>query len=418
MEEYLERELIKREDMIGFYTSRIISYPIIPPEHAYFSLTNRCSLRCIMCDIPKSGGRQEDELSNNEAKKIIMQIHELGIRHLVFSGGEPLLREDAFELIHFSRQIGIPWVDIITNGTLCDDEAAQKLINSGLNHITVSLDGLSVVNDEIRGEGSFEKSVNAIDKLNYYKEKMNVTHPSIGINFTILNKNINDMLKIIEFAKSKRCNIIIFQPVLVSNVSMQERKKNALWPRASELTRLEENIHQLLHMKEERNDILIYTDPAVLKAVPGYFRGERPGRRFKCYEGIKRIVISCNGKLWSCMGTYGDLRKDNLKGIWFSEEIQKIRRGVRNCKSHCLQDCVYFPIDLYGYVKQFFSGISNDQDKNDSRLRLVSKIDLCINELSKHAKTNFINFLSIKKEICKLISLRQEILKKGKVEQI
>ena len=411
MNEYLERELIKLEDMIGFYASRLISYPLIPPEHVYFSLTNRCCLRCVMCDIPKSSARQEDELTTEEAKRIILQIKEVGVRHLILSGGEPLLREDLAELIRFSRENGISWVDIITNGILFNDDWAQKLIKSGLNHVTISLDGISMANDAIRGEGSFEKSVNAIDKLNYHKEKMNVTHPSIGINFTILNKNINDMLKIVEFAKTKKCNTVVFQPVLVSNVSMQDRKKNALWPSPNELSLLEGNIRKLVNMKEKRNDILIYTDPAILKAVPSYFRGKRPGKRFKCYEGIKRIVITYDGKLWSCTGIYGDLRKDDLKKIWFSEEVQKIRKDVRSCKAHCLQDCVYFPMDISGYVKKFSSGISNNQDDRDSRLRLASRIDFCINELSGRLKSNFISFFSLKREINRLNVIKRDLLK-------
>jgi len=411
MNEYLERELIKLEDMVGFFTSRIISYPLVPPEHVYFSLTNRCCLRCVMCDIPKSPGRQEDELTTEEAKKIILQIKELGVRHLILSGGEPLLREDLMELIRFSRASGIPWVDIITNGILCNDEVAQSLIGSGLNHVTISLDGISKVNDAIRGQGSFAKSVEAIDKLNYYKEKNKVSSPSIGINFTILNKNINDMLKIIEFAKSKKCNTVVLQPVLVSNVSMYDRKKNALWPSVKEMPLLDENIRKLIKMKEKTNGILIYTDPAILKAIPGYFRGKKPGRRFKCYEGIKRIVITCDGKLWSCMGIYGDLRKDNLKKIWFSEEVQKIRKSVRNCQSHCLQDCVYFPMDIFGQVKQYFFGVRNIQDDGDSRLRLILRIDFCINELSKRIKSNLMSFFSLKKEIHKLNALKRYLLK-------
>ncbi len=412
MNEYLERELIKLEDMIGFYTSRLISHPLIPPEHVYFSLTNRCCLRCVMCDIPKSPGRREDELTTVEAKKIILQIKELGVRHLIFSGGEPLLREDLTELIRFSRENGIPWVDIITNGTLCNDEAAQNLIGSGLNHVTISLDGISGVNDAIRGQGSFAKSVETIDKLNYYKEKMKVTSPSIGINFTILNKNINDMLKIVEFAKSKKCNTVVLQPVLMSNVSMYDRKKNALWPSLKEMPLLEENIGKLVKMKEETNGILIYTDPAILKAIPGYFRGKKPGRSFKCYEGIKRIVITCDGKLWSCKGIYGDLRKDSLKKAWFSEEAQKIRKVVRNCLDHCLQDCVYFPMDISGHVKQFLSGIKEGPDSAHARERIISRIDYCINELLKRVKPNFLgNFSQKRLEVYKLNVLKNEVWK-------
>jgi MoaA/NifB/PqqE/SkfB family radical SAM enzyme len=416
MNEYLERELIKLEDMVGFYTSRLISYPLIPPEHVYFSLTNRCCLRCVMCDIPKSSGRQSDELSADEAKKIILQIKELGVRHLILSGGEPLLREDLMELIRFSRENGIPWVDIITNGTLCNDEVAQSLIGSGLNHVTISLDGISGVNDAIRGEGSFAKSVEAINKLNYYKEKMKVTSPSIGINFTIMNKNINDILKIVEFAKNNKCNTVVFQPVLVSNISMCDRKKNALWPSAKEILLLEENIRKLISIKEETDDILIYTNPVILKAIPDYFRGKKPGRRFKCYEGIKRIVITCDGKLWSCKGIYGDLKKENLKQIWFSAQAQKIRDTVNKCKTHCLQDCVYFPMDISGQVEHFLSGIDEGQDNHYVRQRIICRIDYCINELLKRVKPNFLsNFKQKRLEASKLSLIKKEVLKNHKL---
>jgi len=415
MNEYLERELIKLEDMIGFYASRLIAYPFIPPEHVYFSLTNRCCLRCVMCDIPKSPSRKEDELSTDAVKKIILQIKELGVRHLILSGGEPLLREDLTELIRFSRESGIPWVDIITNGTLCDDEAAQSLIASGLNHVTISLDGVYGVNDAIRGEGSFAKSVEAIDRLNYYKEKMKVISPSIGINFTIMNKNINDMLKIVEFAKSKKCNTVVFQPVLVSNVSMCDRKKNALWPSAKEALLLEKNILKLVGLKEKSAGILIYTTPVILKAIPDYFRGKKPGRNFKCYEGIKRIVITCDGKLWSCKGLYGDLKKENLRQIWFSAQAQKVRDTVNKCKDHCLQDCVYFPTDISGQVRNFLSGIEAGPDSAYIRQRIVSRIDYCINELLKRVKSGFLsNFNQKKIEADKLDTLKKELLKDHK----
>lgn len=415
MDKYLERELIKLEDMIGFYAGRLIPYPFIPPEHVYFSLTNRCCLRCVMCDIPKSSGRQEDELSTKEVKKIILQIKELGVRHLIFSGGEPLLRTDIMELIRFSKESGILWVDIITNGILCSDEAAQSLISSGLNHVTISLDGISGVNDAIRGQGSFIKSVETIDRLNYYKEKTKSDTPSIGINFTIMNKNINDMLKIVEFAKNKKCNTVVFQPVLVSNVSMYERKKNALWLTVKEALLLEKNIRELVKMKGEIKDVLIYTNPTILKSIPDYFRGKKPGRSFKCYEAIKRIVITCDGKLWSCKGIYGDLKKEKLKDIWFSTQVQKIRNTVNKCKDHCLQDCIYFPMDIAGEVKHFLSEIGESPDKAIVCERIVSRIDYCVSELSARLKPNFLgNFDQRRAEVNKLDALKKEVLKNYK----
>ncbi|MDD5771407.1 MAG: radical SAM/SPASM domain-containing protein [Candidatus Omnitrophica bacterium] len=413
MDQYLERELIKVEDMIGFYASRVVSYPLVPPEHVYFSLTNRCCLRCVMCDIPKSPGRQEDELDTEETKKIILQIKDLGVRHLIFSGGEPLLREDLIELVRFARASGIPWVDIITNGILCDDNIVEELIQAGLNHVTVSLDGISGTHDSIRGNGSFQKSARAIDLFNYHKQRLHVSSPSVGINFTILNRNIGDMLKVVEFAKEKKCNAIVFQPVLVSNVSMHERKKNALWPSAAEMPDLEKNILELLSLKSGQQDILIYTDDAILKGIPGYFRGKRAGKRFKCYEALKRIVITCDGKIWSCKGIYGDLKTGSLRQIWLSAQAQNVRRAVNVCKDHCLQDCVYFPMDISGQVRGFLSGIKGAEDRNIAGKRLISRMDYCIDRLREWSTSRSLGgFVRRRREAGKLSSLRKEVLNK------
>ena len=418
MDKYLDREIVKTEDTIGFYASRIAAYPLVPPEHVYFSLTNRCCLRCIMCDIPKSPSRPEDELSTAQVKKIILQIKELGVRHLILSGGEPLLREDLIECIRYAKDNGIPWVDIITNGLLCDDQTAQKLVQAGLNHVTISLDGVGQGNDAIRGSGAFQKAAEAIDRLNYYKNKLNAECPTLGINFTILNKNIGDMLKIVEFARSKKCNTVVFQPVLVSNVSMYERKQNKLWPSAKELLALKDNINSLIRIKEKEPGIIVYTDTAILKMIPGYFEGKRPGRSFKCYEGIKRIVITCDGKLWSCSGIYGDLLKDNLKEIWFSPSALNVRKLAAKCRAHCLQDCVYFPLDISGQVEHFLDTIKDSSDNNAARERLVERIDYCVAELSQRLKPNFLGFFSRnRREIHKLNMLKNEILKKQPAAQ-
>jgi len=395
MNEYLEREIIKLEDMVGFYASRLIGRPLIAPEHVYFSLTNRCCLRCVMCDIPKCACDESSELSTEEARGIISQIKEMGIRHLILSGGEPLLRKDLFELINFAKQAGIIWVDIITNGILIDDATAEKLVTSGLNHITVSLDGLKESNDWVRGSGSFDKSSQAIDRLNFFKKKLSLKGPSIGINFTILNKNIADIVKFVSFARDKKCNTVVFQPVLVSNVSMKERKKSSLWPKAREHDLLRANLRKLLEIREGSSDMFIYTDPEILKAIPGYFKGKRPGGKFKCYEGIKRVVITCEGKLWSCSGIYGDLRKESLKNLWNSSQMQKIRKNVKKCRAHCLQDCVYFPIDISGQIRKFYLRLSRPEEKEIFLARISSRIESCCRQLQDKAKSNLIESIML-----------------------
>ncbi|NQU19301.1 radical SAM protein [bacterium] len=353
----LKKEWIKLRERLGFYSSRLISYPIVPPEHVYLSLTNRCNLQCKMCDIYKNPNGEENELSTVEIKDIIIQMKQMGIEHLILSGGEPLLRRDLLEIVELAIGKNIEMVDIITNGMLLNDDIIKKLINLRLNHITVSLDGLKSINDEIRGKGSFDKAERSIDRINYYKDKYDQKIPTVGINFTIMNSNIDDMIPMIEFARLKKCNIIVFQPLLFNNTKMYKKVNNPLWPSEEMVERLEKIIPEIINIKSESDNLNIYTDNEILKALPGYFKGRRPKSHIKCYEGIKRIVITSDGKLWSCSGVYGDLKEKSLKRIWYSFNAAKMRIKSKRCNEHCLQDCVYFPSGIIRDVKEFFKGI-------------------------------------------------------------
>lgn len=414
MENNLEREYSKLEESLGFYFGRVISYPMVPPEHVYFSLTNRCNLRCKMCTIPTTPSKVEDELSVSKIKDIISQVKELGVRHLILSGGEPLLRKDLSEIVGFATSNNIEMVDIITNGVLLDDGIIQSLIKLRLNHITISLDGLQDTNDEIRGEAAFTESEKNIDKLNYYKLKYKSFFPTIGINFTIMDKNIDDILPMIEFARAKKCNIIAFQPILFNNTKMYEKKKNILWPSRVNIYRLQEIIKKVVGLKNSLNDIYIYTDKKILEVLPDYFKGKRPGNNFKCYEAIKRIVITHEGILWSCVGMYGDLKKRNLKEIWFSEEAMKARNKVNDCREHCLQDCVYFPSNILEQTKGFLEKINcvSKEGKLKIKNNLLNRIDYYRNALDTKNTNRFsklLKFVYFSSELRNLYLIRKEI---------
>ena len=71
--------------------------------------------------------------------KIIDQIADFKIDHLIFSGGEPLLRRDIFDIIAHAADRGIKMIDLITNGLLIDKSVAQRLVKSRLTHITISI---------------------------------------------------------------------------------------------------------------------------------------------------------------------------------------------------------------------------------------------------------------------------------------
>jgi MoaA/NifB/PqqE/SkfB family radical SAM enzyme len=388
MQDNLVKKMADFEVLLGYYTSRIICHPLIPPEHVYFSLTNRCNLRCKMCEISKNSTVEESELSTNKVKDTIIQIRDMGINHIIFSGGEPLLRKDLVEIIRFAHENNIQMVDLITNGTMLDGVIVKELIEAGLNHMGISIDGLSQTSSNIRGQGVFEKVINNINNLNLYKSKYGRHSPSVGINFTIMGENIQDMLPMVDLAKEMKCLFISFQPVLFNNTKMFINKKNTLWPFAERIEDLKKVIRELLRLKKESRGVNIFTDADVLNSLPNYFLGRRPNAGFKCYEAIKRIVITCEGHLWSCQGILGDLNKNTLSQIWYSSKTRKVRQDIKKCKRHCLQDCVYFPSDIIKIAKNITRAnfLSLSSWKDGPETRLLNRIDSYVRILSENKK--------------------------------
>lgn len=96
------------------------------PAHPVWEMTTACNLRCIHCHA--SGGKPAaDELKTDEAKRLLDQLAQvLEFRMMAFTGGEPLVRKDLFELLAYSQALGFTNT-MATNATLIDDDVARRL---------------------------------------------------------------------------------------------------------------------------------------------------------------------------------------------------------------------------------------------------------------------------------------------------
>lgn len=137
-------------------------------DYLRVSLTDRCNLRCEYC-MPESGIdnkiKHSDMLSLEEMFKLIQEFVLLGIKKIRFTGGEPLVRKGAVELIkRVSELEGVKEVTITTNGILLE-EYAEPLVDAGIKRINVSLDTLdSKKYKEITRGGDIRKVFRGIEK--------------------------------------------------------------------------------------------------------------------------------------------------------------------------------------------------------------------------------------------------------------
>ena len=160
-----------------------------------WNLTRKCNLKCSHCYINATNKELNNELNTQEAKGLIDQISAVSRPLLILSGGEPLLRPDALELVRYGAAKGFK-MGLGSNGSLIDDKAAKKLKEAGIATVSISLDSsIPGQHDDFRGvSGSWERAVNAIKAL----KENNVL---VQVNTTVTQQNygeIDDIMSLSE----------------------------------------------------------------------------------------------------------------------------------------------------------------------------------------------------------------------------
>lgn len=161
-----------------------------------WNTTKSCNLKCVHCYIDAKAKKDEGELSTGQAKVFIDDLAEFSAPVLLFSGGEPFMRPDLFELGKYALSKGLRTV-ISTNGTLITAEAAKKIKDTGFSYVGISLDGLEATNDKFRKEaGAFQKTLQGI--RNCHEAGVRA-----GLRFTINKHNFRDIPGIFDLIEKE-----------------------------------------------------------------------------------------------------------------------------------------------------------------------------------------------------------------------
>ncbi|MFZ0386117.1 MAG: mycofactocin radical SAM maturase [Solirubrobacteraceae bacterium] len=129
-----------------------------------WELTYACNLACVHC-LSSSGRRDPRELSTQECRAVIDELQRMQVFYVNIGGGEPTVRRDFWELVDYAtaHRVGVKFS---TNGSRITPQAAQRLAASDYVDVQISLDGATAaVNDHVRGAGSFEMAVTAMEHL-------------------------------------------------------------------------------------------------------------------------------------------------------------------------------------------------------------------------------------------------------------
>lgn len=174
-----------------------------------WNCTRTCNLKCRHCYAEAVNTYKSGELSTEEAKQFMASLVAYKVPVLLFSGGEPLMRKDIFQLFEYGNQLGLRMV-ISTNGTLIDKEKAKRIKELSISYVGISLDGLKDVNDSFRGlPGAFERAIEGFRNCHEVGQKT-------GLRLTLSRTTYQDLPDIFNLIEQEQIKRVCFYHLVYS----------------------------------------------------------------------------------------------------------------------------------------------------------------------------------------------------------
>ena len=180
-----------------------LSPPLEARPIVVWNCTRKCNLNCIHCYVDATNGEIDREMNTEEGKIFIQQLADFGAPVLLFSGGEPLVRKDFFDLARFATARGIGVV-VSTNGTLITPEIAREMKEIGFREVGISLDGIGSQNDKFRGKtGAYEAALAGIRKCIAEGQR-------VSLRMTIIRANHHEVPAILDLVEQENIDRVCF----------------------------------------------------------------------------------------------------------------------------------------------------------------------------------------------------------------
>ncbi|WDP86629.1 MAG: heme b synthase [Desulfobacter sp.] len=299
--------------------------------------TRRCNLSCKHCRALAEDHPYENELSTQDSFKLLDQIRQVGTPIIILTGGEPLLRDDIFDIAAYGNKIGLRMV-MAPNGTLLNQENVAKLKASGIKRISVSLDGASPeTHDDFRGlKNAFKQTLKGI-------ETAKAAGLDFQVNTTITKTNLDEIPRILALAEELGAvahHIFLLVPtgrgkyIVDSAIDAQEYEKTLNWFYDQQSkTKLQlkatcaPHYYRILRQRAKADGQKVNFETHGLDAVT---RG--------CLAGTGFCFISHVGRVQTCGFldvTCGDITQQTFKEVWENSEVFNKLRNFNNLEGKC-----------------------------------------------------------------------------------
>lgn len=293
-----------------------------------WNVTSRCNLACTHCYANASLCPENSyELSTKDGEKLIDDLASFGVPVLLFSGGEPLMRDDIFELISYAASKGMRTV-LSSNGTLIDKTKAEILKKIGISYVGISIDGREEPHDKFRcRKGAFRKTLGGIRTCVQSGLK-------VGLRFTMNKDNINDMEFIFDLMEKENIPRVCFYHLISSgrgtaisdkelSISQKRETLNYIIDKSSESYQRGLN-NEILTVANHCDGIFLYlrmkkeNHPDADKVL-GFLKMNSSDS-----SGIGIASINWDGEVYPDQfwrtRVIGDIRKEKFSSLWDSSQ--------------------------------------------------------------------------------------------------
>lgn len=317
------------------------------PTYAYITISSFCNSQCKYCDMWKN--KAETEPNTEEWKRIIDELVNLGVVTLTFSGGEPFIREDLFELASYAKSQGLITM-IVTNLSLFKESHIEKIAES-FDFFGISIDSTrSEIYKEIRGVDWLERIKENVHKIMAGLAELKAEVQVCGM-VTISNRNAHEMHDIIH---------MIFDDLGLDTISF-----NLLDPSggatAKEFTPTHEQINDILKIIIDHKSLYPISNSTRFLSQLGNF--DYRCNPWKCVQINEKGFLIAPCLFASAKpgmfpdGREIDLCKNKLSDVW--REVQKIYStyaGCNVCNLGCVVESAWSTYDLKFVINDSFRG--------------------------------------------------------------
>lgn len=281
-----------------------------------WNVTRKCNLKCVHCYAHATDAAVADELSTAEGEALIDDLAGFGCPVILFSGGEPLVRQDLPQLAAYAVSKGMRAV-ISTNGTLITAAVARTLKSIGLSYVGISLDGMRAINDRFRGvPGAYDKALNGIRNCQSAGIK-------VGLRFTINRFNVGDIPAIFDLLEQMQIPRVCFYHLVYAGRGSQMVEADLSLEETRQAVDLIIDRTRRLHAKGLAKEVLTVDNHADGPYIYLRLLKEDPRRAGEVLELLKMNAGNNSGRGIGCVSWDGEVYADQF---WRHHSFGNVRR--------------------------------------------------------------------------------------------